>query len=79
MGNREARLRCMLRKPEENIAHWDLNDEDRNAIQWAFDRIDTLEKDLEITRAHLHKILHESIVIRDKAREASNVLKNVFG
>ncbi len=47
MGIHEARLCCMLENREHN---WSLTDEDKAAIQWAFDRIKTLEDDLERSR-----------------------------
>lgn len=41
MGPKEARLRAMLNP--NSLATWNLNSEDKEAVQWAFDRIATLE------------------------------------
>ncbi len=48
-GPRESRLRCMA-KDEATSPWFHLNAEDRDAIQWAFDRISTLEADLKQSR-----------------------------
>lgn len=48
-GLRESRLRLMSRSDDPDSL-WDLSDDDRAAIQWAFGRIETLERDLERSR-----------------------------
>ncbi len=73
MGTNESRLRCMLKKPPEGP--WDLNDEDRTAIQWAFDRIETLEQQLNERRTEQIEWLRRSNRGRDKVKSAIETLK----
>jgi hypothetical protein len=55
MGPDESRLRCML----DPNGLWGLSSEDRQAIQWAFDRIKTLEEDLHRSREQQIEVLRE--------------------
>jgi hypothetical protein len=57
IGIRESRLKCML---DKNGSWHQLNDEDREAIQWALDRIKTLEEDVDRARAERYQISLES-------------------
>ena len=79
MGNKEARLRCMVRPDDPTrMGQWNLNDEDRAAIQWAFDRIKTLEEDLERSRSEQIKILKDSNAILEKWKRASQILRELI-
>ena len=50
---------------------WNLSDDDRAAIQWAFDRIRTLEADLEREREERYKGYDKSKRLRESLESAS--------
>ena len=60
------------------MSQWNLNDEDRAAIQWAFDRIKTLEDDLERSRSERIQILKDSNAILEKWKRASQILRELI-
>lgn len=67
MGLNEARLRAMLERNPDSA--WTLNDEDRSSIQWAFDRIQTLEEDLKRSRQDWINLCGHSNRVRERMRE----------
>ncbi len=67
MGPNESLLRCMLKLPPEGM--WDLNSEDRAAIQWALDRISTLETDLKQMRELYHAASNQACHWRDRVQD----------
>jgi hypothetical protein len=75
MGQREARLKAML---DPNGAWWQLNAEDREAIKWAFDRINTLEYDLERTREMRVEELNAGCKFRERFREIADQLRSAL-
>ncbi len=68
---REARLRCMATEHSSDGSPnlWGLNEEDRGAIQWAFDRIKTLENDLVRSRSDQIDILKRGNAILNRIKE----------
>jgi hypothetical protein len=68
MGLNESRLRAML--DPHSLADWNLNAEDRAAIEWAFARMESLELELRTLRVERIEELNRAIQRRDAAREA---------
>ncbi len=73
--SRESRLRCMLGRTslDGGPSLWNLNDDDRDAILWAFERIKTLEEDLDRVRGERMGDHERFMALRnqlDRIREA---------
>lgn len=64
MGPGEPRLRAMGDK--DSIAYHHLDDEDRASIQWAFDRIATLENELKESRQYWFEADQKIRLMREK-------------
>lgn len=57
MGLNESRMRAML--DPNSLADWNLNQEDRAAIQWALTMIDQQKRELNESRQELARIYIE--------------------
>lgn len=68
MGPNESRLRAMINP--DSLATWGLNEEDRKAIQWAFDRIASLERELTEARQWYHDGMKSLDATRTYVRSA---------
>lgn len=72
MGPNECRLRAMVNP--KSVA-WDCDAKDKEAIQWALDRIKTLEDEAITRRQETIDTLRRGNVFRDLVREASEKLE----
>jgi hypothetical protein len=66
MNKYEARLNAML---VSESATWNLNGDDKEAIQWAFARIKTLEDDIKRSDSQRADAVNHLVKYRDRMSE----------
>lgn len=76
MGPREARLRAMI--DQESSAWPELSTEDKDAIRWAFARIETLERELEESRQARFREMQTNTRSRDRVLGLASEIKSAY-
>ena len=77
-GPREARLRLMARN-DPTSPWFHLNAEDRDAIQWAFDRIVTLEHGLMLSRKRAAESWTSESEMRKRVENVAKACREALG